>query len=114
MIFNTYTELTAHLVQQVKSRLADRPDLEVNLTYSNQSCSAYVIVDFLGPDEDGDCIEIVHTVKIRFSDHPDRYGSDLSLRFDGVLTSDELYNTELDDWRIEDMVAEAVAFVDAQ
>ena len=114
MIFNTYPELTAHLVEQVESRLTDRPNLEVSLDYSNQSCSAYVTVDFLEADEDGDYIDIVHTVKIRFSDHADRYGSDLSIRFDDVLTNDELNNTELDDSYIKDMVSKAVAFVDAQ
>lgn len=114
MKFNDYNDLTVHLVDAVVAALPKRPEIEVKEGYSNVSCSAYVNITFWELDEDGDQFATFGGCKVRFSDHGDRYGSDLSIRFDGVLDSDDLGDVELADWRIKDMVAEAVAFFEKQ
>lgn len=114
MKFNNYPEISAHLVDCVVSALPKRPEFEVEEGFSNVSCSAYVNVVFWELDEDGDQLDAIGDCKVRFSDHGDRYGSDLSLRFDDVLDSDELGDVELADWRIEEMVAQAVAFIERE
>lgn len=111
MIFNNYDDLTSHLVEAVITALPKRPEISADAGYSNVSCSAYVSVTFWEIDEDGDQFDTFGGCKVRFSDHGDRYGSDLSIRFDSALDNDELGAVELADWRIDEMVSEAVAFV---
>lgn len=114
MIFTNYDELTTELVDRVEAAIADRTDMHVKRGFSNQSCSAYVNVEFVELDEDGDVMDILGDCKVRFSDHADRYGSDLSIRFDDKLDSDEHGNVDLADWRMDEMVSEAVAFIAAE
>lgn len=114
MKFDNYNELTAHLVDAVIAALPNRPEISAKEGYSNVSCSAYVNIEFWELDEDGDQFDAFGGCKVRFSDHGDRYGSDLSIRFDNVLDSDEIDDVELADWRIEEMVAEAVTFIEKE
>lgn len=114
MKFDTFKELTNHLVEEVADAFPDRPEIKIEMGYSNVSCSAYVNAEFWELDEDGDQVDILGSCKARFSDHADRHGSDLSIRFDDVLDSDEMWNVVLADWRIEEMVAEAVSFIKNQ
>ena len=114
MKFDNYNDLTAHLVESVIAALPSRPEISVEEGYSNVSCSAYVNVYFWELDEDGDQFDTFGGCKVRFSDHGDRYGSDMSILFNNVLDSDELGDVVLADWRIEEMVTEAVAFIEKQ
>lgn len=114
MKFNDYDELTSHLIAEVISALPARADVAVEEGYSNVSCSAYLNVVFWELDEDGEKFDALGGCKVRFSNHSDRYGSDLSIRFDHLLDSDELYDVELADWRIEEMVAEAIEFINKE
>lgn len=111
MKYHDYKELTDHLAITVMDALPNCPEIEAELGYSNVSCSAYVNVTFWDIDEDGDRSEGYGGCKVRFSDHRDRYDSDLSIRFDDVLGSDVPGNVDLADWRIEEMVERAVAFI---
>ena len=110
MIFFTYDELTDSILDRVEAAIEGRPEIEVKCSYSNVSCSAYLNVRFIGDDDDifGGC-------KIRFSDHRDRYGSDLSVRFDHFINDDldrddpdEIF---IDDFDIDYMVKKAVDFI---
>jgi len=114
MKFNDYGELASHLVETVARALANRPEIESKEGYSNVSCSSYLIVEFVERDEDGDILDVSGGCKVRFSDHGDRYGSDLSIRFDHLLDSDELGDVDLADWRIAEMVTEAVTFIESE
>ena len=68
----------------------------------------------------GDQIEEINECKVRFSDHSDRYGSDMSFNFNDLLPEDEIdefgeYDcTAIDDWRIDEMIKSAVAFIRSQ
>lgn len=112
MTFNDYADLTHNLIEAVIARIPASPEMTVKLGYSNISCSAYVNVTFWSLDEDGDQDDCFGGCKVRFSDHADRNGSDLTIRFDDVLDSDELGEVELADWRIEEMVGQAVAVIE--
>lgn len=114
MKFNDYREVTVYLVGETVAALPDLPNVSVEEGYSNISCSAYVNVDFWELDEDGDQSETFGACKVRFSDHRDFHGSDLTIRFDGELANDELGNVQLDDQHIAEMVTEAVAFIENQ
>ena len=114
MTFNDYNELTEELVERVIAAIASNSEMEAKRGFSNQSCSAYVNVEFVELDEDGDAIDILGDCKVRFSDHADRYGSDLSIRFDDKLDADDLGNVSLGDHRMDEMVTEAVAFIKSE
>ena len=57
---------------------------------------------------------------MRFSDHSDRYGSDMSFNFNDLLPEDEITEcgtyefTDIDDWRLDEMIKSAVAFIRSQ
>lgn len=114
MKFSNYNEVSAHLLDATIAALPKRPEIEVKEGYSNVSCSTYLSVTFLERDEDGDYIDVFGGCKVRFSDHRDRHGSDMTIRVDGALEFDELGDVELADWRIDDMIAESVTFVEEQ
>jgi hypothetical protein len=82
--FENLPELSADLAFALIERLADRDDLNVQFGASNQSCSRYVNIDIL--DEDGDYVE---EFKVRFSDHDDRHGSDITIRIDHLVSDIE-------------------------
>lgn len=103
----TYNEITSMLQDATISALAGL-GIEASRGLSNQSCSAYVVVAKC--DEDGDIFE---EFKIRFSDHADRYGSDLTIRIDGSVEDEfdefgEWVSSSIEAWKAEEMVNEAV------
>ena len=117
MQFDDYGQITGHLCDAVISRLGERPEVRIDRGYSNVSCSAYITVTVYELDENGDQYEELDECKVRFSDHPDRYGSDQSFNFNDLVPRDEIneFNeyefTEIDDWRIDEMIESAVAFI---
>lgn len=106
-VFSNYTEISTTLMERTEDAL-HAAGFDTSFGCSNVSCSRYVEVR-LGEDEDGEA----ETFKIRFSDHDDRYGSDLTIRFERHVDEieDDFGDTELEiaDWRMDDMVAQAVA-----
>lgn len=109
--FETYPDLSEALVDMVVSKFSGRNDLEVKRGFSNQSCSAYVNASSWSLDGDGDQEEMIDDCKIRFSDHSDRYGADLSIQFNDYLDSDVVGNVEIADWRMAEMVDVAVKYI---
>ena len=103
--FNTYVEI-AEALQEKATLVLRAAGFNTQFGCSNVSCSRYVEVLL---DKGGD----LDIFKIRFSDHDDRHGSDLTLRFDRHVdeVEDDFGDMELDiaDWRMEEMVAQAVA-----
>lgn len=112
MTANDCADLTDTLRDAVIDHFADRPEIEFKLGHSNVSCSAYLEVRFMAEDGDGDLIDIIGGCKLRFSDHADRYGSDLTIRIDEAFDIEEGNEVELADWRVGEMVNEAVAFIE--
>lgn len=89
-------------------------DVTVSVGFSNQSCSSYVTVERMTEDEDGD--EDFEEIKIRFSDHADRYGSDMTLRIDDkveTITEDgEYVAIEIDPATFSALIAQAMTEVE--
>lgn len=83
--FRNYDELTTALVAATIERVATHPAIKVAAGYSNVSSSAYVNVELWSLDEDGDRDDVIDEIKVRFSDHGDRYGSDVTLRIDELV-----------------------------
>lgn len=105
MQFANYPELTNAMADDLIERLIQR-GLRARFGASNQSCSRYVTASV--EDEDDEIEEF----KIRFSDHADRYGSDLTIRIDSLVETivDEFGDyeaTQIEDWRYMDALAEA-------
>ena len=117
MQFGDYGEVTSHLCDTVISRLGEHPEVRIDRGYSNVSCSAYINVTVYELDDDGDRDEERYSYKVRFSDHPDHYGSDLSFDLNDLVPHNEVTEcgtyefTEIDDWRLEEMIKSAVAFI---
>ena len=71
-------------------------------------------------DDDGDQDEERYSYKVRFSDHPDRFGSDLSFDLNDLVPRNEIDEcgtyefTDIDDWRLAKMIKSAVAFIRSQ
>lgn len=82
--FNNFPALTSalafDLIDMIKARTMDGADVYAEFGKSNVSPSAYVEVSAC--DEGGD--EIFAT-KVRFSDHGDRHGSDITIRIDRAI-----------------------------
>lgn len=81
--------------------------IETERNASNVLCLLYVVVK----KEVGDEFE---EFKIRFSDHADRYGSDLTIRIDGSIEDEfdefgEWVSSSIEAWKAEEMVKEAVS-----
>ena len=120
MQFDDYGQITEHLCDAVISRLAERPEVRIDRGYSNVSCSAYITVTVYELDDDGDQDEERYSYKVRFSDHPDRFGSDLPFDLNDLVPRNEIDEcgtyefTDIDDWRIEEMIKSAVAFIRSQ
>jgi hypothetical protein len=106
--FANYPELTSELmfdlIDRVNALAID--DVSVSLGASNQSCSRYVSVRAEEADEE---------FKVRFSDHADRYGSDITIRIDDlveVIEDDgEFVNVTIEDWRYADALNRGEAAV---
>lgn len=85
--FKNFGELTSALAFDLIDHLRAHDfgdDFELIADYgkSNQSCSAYV--NFSLYDDES---ELVADGKIRFSDHSDRHGSDVTIRIDGLIST---------------------------
>ncbi len=114
MIFENYRELGDHLISQTVNKLPHRDDIEYDLGYSNVSASVYLEVTLWELDEDGDPWEAIGGCNVRFSDHADRYGSDKSIRYDNQLTNDEYGHVEIPDYKIDQLVDDAVEFIKSE
>lgn len=83
--FHSYGDLTSDLAFDLIERLkASTPELDAQFGRSNQSCSAYVNVTAW--DDEGD---EAGAFKVRFSDHDDRHGADLTIRIDRLCRAVE-------------------------
>lgn len=107
--FPNFPSLTADLAFDLIDRLNGMSSLRADFGASNQSCSRYVNVTVEGDDSDEE-------FKIRFSDHEDRYGSDITIRIDHlveVVEDDcgEYVETRIEDWRYQEALDLAVAAV---
>lgn len=114
MKFDTYNDLANHIAEKIAANFDGQNDVEIEFGYSNVSCSTYIKANFGTLDEDGDIEDYVGGCKVRVSDHDDRYGSDLTIRFDNVLDEDELHSVVLADWRIDEMVAKGTEFINRE
>jgi hypothetical protein len=105
--FQNFPELTSELAFDLIERLRSDEAIRVDFGASNQSCSRYVNVSV--EDEDGDEIE---EFKVRFSDHDDRHGSDITIRIDHLIETieddGEYIAVEIEDYRYEDALNAAV------
>lgn len=81
--FKDFQELTTDLAFDLRERLASDERLVVEFGASNQSCSAYLNISLFEDDE------LLDDFKVRFSDHPDRHGSDITIRIDHLITAIE-------------------------
>ena len=117
MQFNDYGQIPGHLCDAVISRLGERPEVRIDRGYSNVSCSAYINVTVYELDDDGGQDEERYSYRVRFSDHPDRFGSDLSFDLNDLGPRTEIDECgtyefiDIDDWRIDEMIESAVAFI---
>ena len=111
--FENFPALTSELAFDLIDALNGRDNLRAQFGSSNQSCSAYVNVTI--EDAEGDYVD---EFKVRFSDHADRYGSDLTIRIDhlvDVIDDDgEYVETRIEEWRYEEALAQALAAVTAK
>lgn len=118
--FANYAELTSTLAFDLIDMIdaADWDEINVDATYgaSNVSCSAYV--EILATREiDGD-EEVVAEMKLRFSDHRDRYGSDITFRIDDKITvikdDGEYVATEIESDDYRTILDDAMAHIRAE
>ena len=86
--FSNYPELTSALAFDLIDAIeaADWGAREITAEYgaSGQSCSRYVEISVYNEDDDFN-----DDFKIRFSDHGDRHGSDVTLRIDDKIQTIE-------------------------
>lgn len=87
--FSNFGDLTSAMAYDLIEAIQAIPGAFASFGMSNQSCSAYVAVKFYGEsealeDEDGN-----YEFKVRFSDHSDRHGSDITIRIDDVIQTIE-------------------------
>lgn len=113
MQFPSIKDLTVALAEQtieeVKGECWGAERIVVAFGLSNQSPSAYVEVNFANAE--GDYLEDADgqiSFKIRFSDHSDRYGSNLTIRIDRLISEDgEEGEVSIEPWKIDDVVGQA-------
>ena len=110
--FANYPDLTANLafalIEQLKA-----DGRRVEFGFSNQSYSAYANVSVYD-DED----EYLGSFKVRFSDHADRHGADITIRIDELVEDvyddcNEFVHVTIEDWRYQDALDRAKAAVDS-
>ena len=121
--FETHADLCSAIACAVSDALPKCNELEAGRSHSNQSVSAYLNVTFWNIDDDGDRFDSFGGFKLRVSDHADRYGSDMTIRIDGVVhdKSDELgycgcfiYGVDFDDLVIRGVSAIMKAKAEAE
>lgn len=104
MQFKDFPALTAELAFGLIDAL-NADGVRARFGASNQSCSTYVEVTV----EDDD-LDLYETVKVRFSNHDDRHGSDCTIRIDDhVITVNddcgEYSHTEIDPAAFSSLIA---------
>jgi hypothetical protein len=112
--FKNFPELTSSLafdlIDMIKRHDFGSIDVYAAFGFSNVSPSAYV--EFSAEDEDG---ETVCETKVRFSDHADRHGSDITIRIDHVISTveedGEYIATEISDEDYSGMLQAAMTHV---
>lgn len=115
--FKSYVDYTNHLQDEMVAALEAKGH-EIDTGYSNVSCSRYVTVKAEILDEDGD-EATVDVLKIRFSDHADRHGSDLSFEAQHTALEildeddDEFLGLEFQEWQAEEFIKNALVAADA-
>ncbi len=113
--FDNFPDLCSELAFDLKDRLEADARLSVQFGASNQSCSRYVNIDVL--DDDDDYVDDAE-FKVRFSDHDDRHGSDITIRIDDLITTitdddDEYVAVEIAEDDYQAALAQAEAAVAA-
>ncbi|WP_438852967.1 hypothetical protein [Brevundimonas nasdae] len=115
--FENYPDLTSDMAFALISRLKGRAGLNSEFGMSNQSCSAYVNITAYDAED-----EYLGEFKVRFSDHVDRHGADITVRIDDLaetVTDDDGDHVEVSiaDHRYEDAMIRAeqsvAAFIEA-
>lgn len=109
--FQNLPDLSAELAFDLIDRLCVKAGIFASLGASNQSCSRYVNV--IVENDEGD---VVNEIKVRFSDHDDRHGSDITLRIDEIATEIEdedgdFVGFDVDEGEYEELLAQAEAAV---
>jgi hypothetical protein len=110
--FANYPELTSSLAHDLIDMITahDFSGLDITAAFglSNISPSAYVEFSVYGDDGD-----LVAETKVRFSDHADRYGSDITIRIDDLIVTIEDEGDYVETQISEEHYAEALnrAFV---
>lgn len=109
--FENYPALTSELAFDLIDALKAN-GLDVQYGSSNQSCSTYAKITVW--DDDGD---YAGEFKVRFSDHADRHGSDITIRIDHLVETvendGEYISTTIEDWRYDHALEQAKSAVDA-
>ena len=118
--FANYPALTEALQFDLAGRI-ERADfggkcVSAHLGGSQQSCSAYVLIDV--SDEDGEPYVDENgdsEISVRLSDHADRHGSTITIRIDNLVENieedGEHIETQISDEDYEACLTEAMAFV---
>lgn len=108
--FDNYPDMILEIIMDVEARLAssiiENVDIQISSSCSNVSCSHYIEADFIVDDE------YVDAFKLRYSDHADRYGSDLTIRVEevaqGRYVDGDYVDTQIDESDFEALVAGGV------
>lgn len=96
MKFANLPDLTFEIREALVEALSGIDGVYTQTGFSNQSCSAYVEVNV--ESEDGD----IETFKVRFSDHPDFHGSDVTFRVDAIANEIADEDGDFECFEIED------------
>lgn len=104
--FANYPDLTAALAFDLIDALKT-DGISAQFGSSNQSCSTYANISVYDADD-----EHLDDFKVRFSDHGDRYGSDVTFRIDSQIEEVEdafgdVVELAIEDWRYADLLADA-------
>lgn len=114
--FKNFPELTAtlafDLIDSINALDIDGRTVIADFGGSNVSCSSYVTVSIYEGEDD----EFVSETKVRFSDHADYHGSDITYRIDdkveAVYDDGDYVETRIEEEAYEAILAEAMAFVE--
>lgn len=106
LTFENFKQLSSELAFDLIEKLNGEVGIDAEFGASNQSPSRYVNITIA--DDDG---EVVEEFKIRFSDHADRHGSDITVRFDHLIETiedeGEYVATTIEGYRYEALIEEA-------
>jgi len=113
-VYKKTPDLSNDLAEVVAKKLNNIDGIEADVGTSNVSASSYVNVNFGTVDADGD-IEPFEEFKLRFSDHPDRYGANKTIRFDetadDIYEFDEYVETRINKENLQEMLKDGIGSV---